>query len=111
VSDLSIAADIAASPAWISRVLLAVTDAAVDILSEDENVAAHDVRVRLARGVIRGDSMVLTAWPRLVLTNETVRSAVVADAANAGANVPDGDIQFTVASLWTNVARSLLNTY
>jgi hypothetical protein len=110
VSDLSIAADIAASPAWVQRVYLAVTDAAVDILAEDPDAPAHDIRARLARAVVRGDAMVLSAWPRLIMTNETVRASVVADAANNGANVPDGDIQFTVASLWTNVARSLLTT-
>jgi len=107
MSDLSIAAEVAVSQPWQQRVFLAVMDAAVDILAEDPNGPANDVRVKLARAVIRGDMAVWQAWPRLVLTNETVRAAVVADAANLGANVPDGDIQFTVASLWTNVARSL----
>ena len=108
MSDLSAAADVSISQAWIQRITLAVYDAAVDVLAEDPNSAHNDVRVKLARAVIRGDMNVMTAWPRLVLTNETVRAAVVADAVNSGANVPDVDIQFTVSSLWTHVARSLI---
>jgi hypothetical protein len=102
------ASQVATSPQWISRVAMIVTDAAVDILAEDPNAAFHDIRERLAKAVIRGEPAVMASWPRLVLSNETVRVAAVADAANYAAAVPDSDIQFTVASLWTNVARSLV---
>jgi hypothetical protein len=107
VSDMQTAAEVAASQPWQLRVSMAVTNAAVDILNEDEDAASHDARERLAKAVIRNEPLVMMSWPRLVLTNETVRAAVVADAGNFGAAVPDGDIEFTVASLWTAVAKSL----
>ena len=44
-----------------------------------------------------------------VMTNGTVRSAAVADKENMGAAVPDGDIEFVLASVWTAVGTAYLD--
>jgi hypothetical protein len=100
------AARIAANRNWIERVNLMALDAAVDILAEDPAAADHEVRVKLAYGLIQGRQDLSAVFPKLVLTNETIRASAVADIANFGATVPDGDLQFTIASTFTAVAKS-----
>ena len=100
------AARIAANRDWIERVNLIALDAAADIMSEDPAAADHEVRVRLCQALIQGRQDVLAAFPKLVLTNETIRASAVADIANYGANVSDSDLQFTIASTFTTVAKS-----
>lgn len=103
MSDFSTAAAIVTDPSWIARVQLIVTDAAADIMAESDETPNYEVRGRLARAVVRGDAPVMNSWPRLVMTNESVRQNAVANGSDA---VTDSDLQFTVASLWTSVAKS-----
>lgn len=96
--SFSTAATLAADFAWNGRVQLIALDAAVDIANEATNAPDHVVREKLALALIRGEHS--NIFPRLVLTNETVRAA-------DPAAITDSDLQFTVASLFTAVAKSI----
>jgi hypothetical protein len=98
------AARIAENNAWTKRVQMVALNAAVDIMAEDPATAEHASRAALANLVIRGDQTISAALPKLVLTNEVVRAAAVADIANWGAAVLDSDLEFVVATLWTSTS-------
>lgn len=100
------AARIAANRNWVERVNLMALDAAADIMAESPEAADHEIRAKLCHALIQGRQDVMAAFPKMVLTNETIRASAVADIANFGANVPDGDLQFTIASTFTAVAKS-----
>jgi hypothetical protein len=102
------AAMISENIGWIKRIGMIALNAAVDVMSEDAGTAEHAKRVALAQLVIRGDQNVMAALPKIVLTNEVVRAAAVADIANYGAVVSDSDLEYVVATIWTPAALSLV---
>jgi TRAP-type mannitol/chloroaromatic compound transport system permease large subunit len=94
---------VAASPIWLGRVQYAVLKAAVAIANESDQTPHHAERVRLANRVLRGN-LPPTVFGWLVLTNATVGTAVGAEEEPTGDSVPDGDIEFVVASVWDALA-------
>jgi hypothetical protein len=76
-------------------------------MNESAETADHATRVALARMVIAGNQTATAALPKLVMTNEVVRAAAVADLANWGAAVADSDLEYVVAVIWTAAAISL----
>lgn len=107
MSDFLKAARVAENQHWIKRVNMIGLDVAIDVLAEDEAVDDHDARASLARAVLRQDQAVAGVLPRVVLTNETVRGAATAGDDPTGAAVTDGDLVFTVTSVWTSTAKAL----
>lgn len=101
------AAKIAENHGWQRRIGMVALNAAVDIMNEADTTDQYASRRSLALQVIRGEQTVMTALPRIVLTNEVVRAAAVADIANFGAAVPDSDLEYVVATIWTPTALSL----
>ena len=101
------AARISENNGWQKRINMVALNAAVDIMHESEETEEHARRVELARMVIAGNQTATTALPKLVLTNEVVRAAAVADLANWGAAVVDADLEYVVAVIWTATALSL----
>lgn len=82
-----------------SRVLYAMTVAAVNVCSEATNTAGHPARRAFAAQVL-GTYGVGTAC-LAVLTNPTIAAEAVL-ATTPGFAIPDSDIQFAVNSLWNS---------
>ena len=101
------AARIGENQNWQKRIAMVALNAAVDIMAEGAETDNHAARVALARMVIAANQTALAALPKLVLTNEVVRAAAVADLANWGAAVADSDLEYVVAVIWTAAALSL----
>ena len=89
---------------YAARVAMIQLKVAQNVASEDPGTAYHTERVDYASMVIRGDEN-----PKMVAahvnTNPSIAETIQSDPAKLGANVPDGDIEFTLASIWD--ARSL----
>jgi hypothetical protein len=89
---------------YAGRVAMIMLKVAQDVASEDPTTPHHNERISYASRVIRGDEN-----PKMVAshvnTNPAIAATIQADPAQLGANVPDGDIEFTLASIWD--ARSL----
>jgi hypothetical protein len=102
------AARIAQSPRFSSRCALLAMKTAIAVAYEDPATEGHDGRIRLANLVLKGlvAAPLVAGW---VMTNGTVRSTAVADKENMGAAVPDGDIEFVLASVWTAVGTAYLD--
>lgn len=107
MSDFLTAARVAENQQWVKRVNMIAVDVAVDVLAEDPEAADHEARADLARAVLRQDQAVAGVLPRVALTNETVRTDAVAGEDLTGGAVSDGDLLYTVTSIWTPVARAL----
>jgi hypothetical protein len=77
---------------------------AQNVASEDPATANHAERINYAYYVIRGDEN-----PKMVSahvnTNPSIAASIDAAPEQLGANIPDGDIEFTLASIWD--ARAL----
>jgi len=89
---------------YAGRVAMIQLKVAQNVASEDPGTAHHVERVNYAYIVIRGAEN-----PKMVAshvnTNPSIAATIDADPGKLGANVPDGDIEFTLASIWD--ARSL----
>jgi len=82
-------AALAADPTFIARVAQAAATAAKNVMAEAANTNGHVLRTNMANQVLRSPS----SWGSLiaigVATNPTITGAST-----------DGDIEFTVNSLW-----------
>lgn len=108
MSDFLKAARIAENQSWTKRLGLIALNAAIDVLAENPETPDHAARAALASAVVRGDQIVMSAIPRIAMTNETVRTSAVAGPDLTGEAVPDGDLEYTINSIWTSVAKSLM---
>lgn len=81
-----------------SRVRYAMTVAAVNVYAESPATAGHAARSVFAVRVLSGSYNIMQAC-LAVLTNATIAGEAVAATTPAFA-IPDGDIQFSVNSLW-----------
>lgn len=89
---------------YAGRVAMIQLKVAQNVASEDPATAHHVERINYAYIVIRGaenPKMVATH----VNTNPSIAAQIEADPAKLGSNVPDSDIEFTLASIWDS--RSL----
>jgi len=84
---------------YASRVAMIQLKVAQNVASEDPATVHHAERVDYAYYVIRGDEN-----PKMVSahvnTNPSIAATIDSDPAKLGSNVPDGDIEFTLASIW-----------
>lgn len=89
---------------YAGRVAMIQLKVAQQVAAEDPGTASHAERVSYAYVVIRGAEN-----PKMVAahvnTNPSIAATIEADPSKLGANVPDGDIEFTLATIWD--ARSL----
>jgi hypothetical protein len=90
--------------AYAGRVAMIQLKVAQNVASEAPTTPNHAERVSYASLVIRGGEN-----PKMVAshvnTNPSIAAQIAADPAKLGANVPDTDIEFTLASIWD--ARSI----
>jgi hypothetical protein len=89
---------------YASRVAMIQLKVAQNVASEDPATAHHAERIAYASLVIRGGENAKMVAAH-VNTNPSIAATIEEDPAKLGANVPDGDIEFTLASIWD--ARSL----
>lgn len=94
-------ASIAGSDLFQSRVEYCLKKAAVAVMAEDAATANHADRVTYAKKVIGGEASVREA-AKAVVTNATLTAAGDSDAADMG--VSDGDLEFTVNSMFNAFA-------
>ena len=95
----------ARNDAFAGRVLFISLKVAQNVVAEDPGTASHAERVAYADRVIRGEDRPKLIAAHVIASNPTIAAAIDAQPAQFGANVPDGDIEFALASIWT--ARAL----
>lgn len=71
------------------------------VASEDPGTPDHAVRVAYANRVFRGDERPQLVALHMIASNLTIAQNISNDPDELGANVPDGDIEFVLASIWT----------
>ena len=75
------------------------------VASEGSGEADHAVRVSYAGRIMRGDDKPNLMAAHVISSNPTIAAAIQDEPDERGRNVPDGDIEFALASIWT--ARAL----
>lgn len=93
------------NPEFSGRVLMIATKTAQNVSSEDPATEHHAERIAYAGRVIRGDDHQQLIAAHVVSSNPTIAAAIDSDPTKYGSNVPDSDIEFALASIWT--ARAL----
>lgn len=83
------------------RVLMIAFEVAQAVASEDAGVEYHAERVAYAGRIMRGEEHQQIIAAHVVSSNPTIAAAITAEPALYGSNVPDGDIEFALASIWT----------
>ncbi|MCD9821217.1 hypothetical protein [Bradyrhizobium japonicum] len=95
----------ASDPTFSGRVMMIMFKVAQNVASEDPATAHHAERVAYASFVIMGHEKPQLVSAHVISSNPTIAAAIDSDPAALGSNVPDGDIEFALASIWD--ARSL----
>ncbi|MEY9179736.1 hypothetical protein [Bradyrhizobium sp. USDA 313] len=95
----------ASNDTFAGRVMMIMFKVAQSVASEDPATADHAARIDYAGMVIRGDEKPKLVSAHVISSNPTIAAAIESDPGAYGSNVPDGDIEFALASIWT--ARSL----
>jgi hypothetical protein len=96
---------IASDATFAGRVMMIMFKVAQNVASEDPATENHAARIGYAGLVIRGEEKPQLVAAHVISSNPTIAAAIESDPAALGSNVPDGDIEFALASIWT--ARSL----
>lgn len=84
-------------PTFYQRVSYLSLGVAQNVASEDPTAPNHDNRIAYASRILRGDEDALLLSMHVVSSNPTISSTVETEGGDA---VPDGDIQFALASIW-----------
>lgn len=92
----------ASDATFAGRVMMLEFKVAQQVASEDPATADHDVRMDYAALVIRGDEKPQLVAAHVISSNPTIAAAIESDPAALGSNVPDGDIEFALSSIWTS---------
>jgi hypothetical protein len=90
---------------FAARVLMISFKVAQNVASEDPGTADHVARVAYAERIMRGDDQAKLIAAHVIASNPTIAVTIEGAPEQFGANVPDGDIEFALASIWT--ARAL----
>ncbi|MCA1452821.1 hypothetical protein I6F35_06250 [Bradyrhizobium sp. BRP22] len=95
----------ASDATFSGRVMMIMFKVAQNVASEDPATPNHAERIDYASLVIRGEEKPQLVSAHVISSNATIAAAIDSDPAALGSNVPDGDIEFALASIWD--ARSL----
>jgi hypothetical protein len=90
---------------FAGRVMMIMFKVAQNVASEEPGTAHHTERINYAGLVIRGEEKPQIVSAHVISSNPTIAAAIEGDPAKLGSNVPDGDIEFALASIWDS--RSL----
>lgn len=79
-----------------------------DVLNEDPTVEAHEARANMARGIRRFLSFDTPRFAWLCASNAAIAATITIDAdGRVIVEAPDGDLEFTCSTAWTEVATSV----
>lgn len=93
-------------PAFVDHVRFLAVGSALAIMSEDPATTNHTIRIAYAIKVLNG-TLGFVNLAFAILTNTTIGGeAVLAD---HGTSIPDGDLTFTIASLWDALALAAVS--
>lgn len=95
----------ASDPTFSGRVMMLMFKTAQNVASEDPATPHHTERINYASLVIRGEEKPQLVAAHVISSNATISGAIDSDPPALGSNVPDGDIEFALASIWDS--RSL----
>jgi hypothetical protein len=95
----------ASDPTFAGRVMMIMFKVAQNVASEDPGTANHTERIAYSGMVIRGEEKPQIVSAHVISSNPTIAQEIEADPPALGSNVPDGDIEFALASIWDS--RSL----
>jgi hypothetical protein len=95
----------ASDQTFAGRVMMLMFKTAQNVATEDPATPSHAERMDYTGLVIRGEEKPQLVSAHVISSNATISAAIEQDPASLGSNVPDGDIEFALASIWT--ARSL----
>jgi len=95
----------ASDPTFSGRVMMIMFKVAQNVASEDAGTVNHAERIDYAGMVIMGEEKPQIVAAHVISSNPTISAAIEADPPALGSNVPDGDIEFALASIWDS--RSL----
>jgi len=87
----------ASDPVFYTRVSFISLKTAQNVASEDSSTANHVNRVDYAERIFRGGDNALLISMHVAASNPTIASTLETE---GGAAVPDGDIEFALASIW-----------
>jgi hypothetical protein len=90
---------------FAARVMMVAYKVAQNVASEDPGTANHGQRSAYAQRIIRGDDNPKSIAAHVIASNPTISATIENNPGQYGANVPDGDLEFALASIWT--ARAL----
>ena len=99
----------ARNDAFAARILMLALTTAQNVAAEDEGTPQHDARHDYAERILRGDENPKLLAAHVIASNPTIRAEIDKEPAQQGANIPDADIEFALASIWT--ARALAFRY
>src|SRR5262245_7802521 len=88
-----------------SRVLMLSFKTAQNVATEDPGTVDHVARNAYAGHILIGGENAKILATHVISSNPTIQSTVDGAPEQLGKNVPDGDIEFALSSIWT--ARSL----
>jgi hypothetical protein len=90
---------------FAARVMMIAFKVSQNVASEDPGTINHAERVDYAERIMRGDDKPKLIAAHVIASNPTIAATIEAQPEQFGGNVPDGDIEFALASIWT--ARAL----
>jgi hypothetical protein len=99
----------ASNEEFSGRVMMIAFKVAQNVASEDAGTADHAARVDYAEIIFRGDDKPNLMAAHVISSNPTIGAAIEDEPDAHGANVPDGDIEFALASIWTARALAFAN--
>lgn len=91
---------------FAARTLFIATKVAQNVASEDPGAADHVIRANYAGRVIRGTDNPKMIATHVISSNPSIQTTISSDPTKYGSNVPDGDIEFALASIWTARAKA-----
>ena len=91
---------------FAARTLFIATKVAQNVASEDPAAIDHDIRVSYAGRVIRGTDNPKMIATHVISSNPTIQQSINSNPTLYGSNIPDGDIEFALASIWTARAKA-----
>ena len=91
---------------FAARVLFIGTKVAQQVSAEDPVTADHDVRINYAGRVIRGSDNPKMMATHIISSNPSIQATIETAPELFGSNVPDTDIEFAFATIWTARAKA-----
>jgi len=95
----------ASNEEFSGRVMMIAFKVGQNVASEDPTTPDDAARKNYAEMVFRGDDKPNLMAAHIIASNAVITGAIESDPAALGSNVPDSDIEFAWATIWT--ARAL----